>query len=949
MSISKLAVAVFIFTFSLCVQDSSSDTATTAAKFIHPKYEIKASIDSAHKIINASEKVLFTNNSTYVVDSLYFHVYPHRQYTENEKSILMRYAGFFKVDPFPEGFQTPEVKLAKVQVQGTDAAHSYEGEDGTILKIDLAQPLLSAETVEVTIDFSVSIPHAYGRFGWNENVFAVSRWYPILSVLKDDGWKNYPFYPFHRPFYSDSAYYSVELTIDADQTPAHSGELIREEAVSDGKKKLFIDSKFPIREFSLAMSKDYQYIDEELNGVRLRSFYLPEGKAHAQKALQSAKDMFVFYSSRLGEYPYKIFNLVPVHLGYGGEQMSNMAFFDTRVYSLPGFLDRYLDFLIAHETGHQWFYNLVGSDGFKEMWIEEGIHSHFLLDYLENKYGANAEILNWPSWLEGVKWMFPEFTFRRSREVRYKMISRIGLDHEVVGELSSFMEPSSIFSVTYGKGSRITGMLRDYMGEEAFTRAFKRIFEQYRFKNISVAELFQVCEQESGKELDSFAQQWLYTDGYFDGAITKVEGNKVSLRHLGRVRMPASVKVKYADGTEEKVFWDQTEDEGEILFSGKAAIKSVEIDPEKILLDFDLTNNRWPSRLNVKPVPYYFGLYDVPVFLPDDGYNLVFGPEIANGGPGVKVSLQKPYDQHVYAATSYDFSEGLHHSRGGYQISNLFDSQTALGVEVANRTDYDGDEDLASGQIFLRKELWPIQYGLSSINDHVTLYVLRNQGLEPTLILGGSEDARNFSYLKRSEAIVGTNIHFERLAPYPDPYQGYKANFMVENSGHFLGATQHFSRAAIDASIYAKVTQKSKLAFRFKLGGGFPDDKNLFQLGGFDGLRGYDRKELRGANALLGSLEYRFPIKDKLHWAVLDNALSIDEIGGVLFFDAGHNWYSSFDESTLKKDAGVGLRATVNIGSYFEKLILRADVAQPINEDTLDDETHYWFGVNHAF
>lgn len=912
-----------------------------------PRYQINATLDASEKTISAVEKVVFTNSSSKPVDSVYFHIYPNRHYTQKEKDTLMRYAGFFKVNPFPEGFQNSKFEIVNVKAGGVEVASVIEEGDATILRVPLAAPLAPGATTEIVIDFKVALPHAYGRFGWNENVIALARWYPILSVLEEDGWKNYPFYPFHRPFYSEAAYYQVELTLDAAQTVVHTGVLQKEESLENGIKKLTIDTPLPVRDFALAVSADYQYVEEKLNETTIRSYFLPGGEKHARKALASAKDMMSFYGRRFVEYPYPVFNLVPVYLGYGGEQVSNMAFFDTRVYGLPAFLDRYLDFLIAHETGHQWFYNLLGSDGFKEMWIEEGIHSYFLQLYIEEKYGKDAEIAVWPHWLEDFKWLFPKFTFTRAREVRYKMISRIGLDHEVLSELSSFMEPSSIFSVTYGKGSRIAGMLHDYVGDEAFLQAFQKMFTDYRFKNIHVDEVIGRLEKESGRDLQNFAGQWLRSDGYFDAAVQQVKDNKVTLRHRGEIRVPVAVQVLFTDGTKENIIWDSRNNTEELAFEKKASIRSVTIDPNRKRLDYDLTNNFWPRNFNVIPVPFYFKLYDVPVFVPDDGYNLVFGPEFANGGPGVKVSLQQPYDQQVYAATDYEFSEGLLHSRIGYQLSNIFRTQTALGFEIANRTDYDGDEDLVSGKVFLRRELWPVQYGLSAINDHVTLYLLRNRGLEPTLILGGSEDARNLSYLKREEAIAGVNFHLERATPYPDPHQGFKTDIVAENSGHFLGATQHFTRASVDTSLYTKVTPKTKLAFRLKYGGGFPDDKNLFQLGGMDGLRGYDRKEVRGASALLGSVEYRFPLKEGLRWSVLDNAFSIESLGGVVFFDAGEAWYSSFEEASFKKDAGLGVRATVNIGSYFEKVILRADVAQAIADD--EEEPRFWFGINHAF
>lgn len=911
-----------------------------------PNYDIEATIDVSSKLISAHQRVVFINRTSKPTEALYFHVYPNRMYTPKEKAFLLRYAGYFKVDPYPDGFPKDVFQIQNATRGNETLLFAIEGEDRTILKVALGKALGPGEAVTVDLHFTLKIPHAYGRFGWNEKVIALSRWYPILSVYDENGWSNYPFYPFHRPFFSEASTYRVRLTVPSDQTVIHTGDLVNEENAGTMKTMEF-KTPIPVREFSLAMSSEYKYVEGKFKSTTIRSYYLPGREERAQEAVNNAVSLMEYYSPKFGDYPYESFSIAPVYLGYGGEQMSNLVFIDTRVFELPKGLYRYFDFLIAHETGHQWFYNILGIDSFKEIWMEEGFNSYFLQDYLEDKYGKDASIIDinrWPKWAQI---FVPHLSFRTTGGIHYKLLARQGMDHPIIDKLSGYAEPSSIFSLAYGKGSMVVKMLRVLMGDEAFYRTFARLFKEYSYRNVSLADFKRICQEESKTDLEDFFNSWLHTAEKFDVAVAGVKGQEIRLENRGGIEMPVDVEVQFADGETKNLEWDANTGKQTLNAEGSSRIKRVTLDPEEHWLDLDKTNNHWPRRVRFYPVPLYLPVHDLPIFWPESSYNVVAGPEF-DQGVGIKASVQKPYDQILYAASDYDFNEKWQTSRIGYEKDNLFDSMMAFGVEMKNRTDFDdGEEDLVSGKVFLRKELWPSAYGLTDINDHVTLYLIRNQSLNRTKIFGGSEYVRNASYLKNDEAIVGAAFHLGNARPHPDPREGYTLDTMVENSGHFWGATQQFTRSMVDYRFFRPVTAQSKIGIRTKYGWGSVDDKNLFELGGIDGLRGFDRKTVRGANALLGTAEYRFPLISKINWSFFDHLITLRKVSGVAFFDAGQSWYDSFKNTDLRRDAGLGLRIHMSIGSYLEDAILRIDAARAISDP--EDDVHVWVGLNHAF
>lgn len=944
--VHHLILLMIVLTSGLFITTESKAELLKPARLASVSYQIDAVIDTNKKVISANQKVSFTNPTAVPTDALYFHIYANRYYTPREKSFMMRYAGYFKADPFPHGFPVDPVKMISVSLDGKPLQFSINGDDKTILKVVLPKPLVGGEPVTVDMSYTVDIPNAYGRFGWHQNIFALSRWYPILSVYTDEGWSTYPFYPFHRPFFADAAIYKVRLRVAHNQVVVHTGDLVKE--TEEGPDKVLdIETPLPVREFTMAMSPDYRVVEGKHNITTVKSYYLPGREKKGREALETALELMDFYAGKFGDYPYKTFSIAPVTLGYGGEQMSNLVFIDSRVYDLPRFLKRYFDFLIAHETGHQWFYNLLGIDSYKEIWMEEGFNSYFLLEFLEHKYGKDAGVMDLsrlPDWLKN---QIPNLSFRKTTGVRYKMIARQGLDHPIIDKLSGYAEPSTIFSLAYGKGSIVLGMLKEMIGQEAFDRVYRRIFQEFAFENVSLNDFMRICQEESHMDLTDFFNGWLKTAQKFDVSVRSVEGQEINLKNRGSLAMPVDVNVHFSDGTEKVLSWDAKSKYKTLDAQGTAPIRSVTLDEKKKWLDLDRTNNYWPRQWKIKPVAFYFPVYDLPFFLPEDSYNVVVGPEI-NQGLGIKASVQKPYDQILYGATDYDFNNKWQTSRVGYELENVFNSLMTAGVEMQNRTDLDGgEEDLVSGKLYLRQELWPAAYGLFDVNDHITYYLIRNQSLKSSKLFAGGENIRNASYLMDDQAIVGTALHLGRARPYPDPREGFNFDAMVENSGHFLGATQQFTRAMLDYSVFSPVTVQSKLALRLKYGWGSASDKNLFELGGIDGLRGFDRKTVRGANAALSSVEYRFPLINGIHFNFWDHIVSLQKISGVAFFDLGQSWYDSFNNSKLRKDAGLGLRFHMDIGSFLEQVIVRLDAAQAINDD--EDDVHYWFAVNHAF
>jgi hypothetical protein len=102
-------------------------------------------------------------------------------------------------------------------------------------------------------------------------------------------------------------------------------------------------------------------------------------------------------------------------------------------------------------------------------------------------------------------------------------------------------------------------------------------------------------ENEGGEDLGWFWRGWYMNNWKFDMAVDKIEGSQVTISNRGQLVLPATVEVKFKDGTLMRVRLpvETWLSKSEYVWSvaGGKAIESVVIDPDHILPDDDRSNN----------------------------------------------------------------------------------------------------------------------------------------------------------------------------------------------------------------------------------------------------------------------------------------------------------------------------------------------------------------------
>ncbi|MEJ2277379.1 MAG: M1 family metallopeptidase [Candidatus Lokiarchaeota archaeon] len=368
-----------------------------------------------------------------------------------------------------------------------------------LLWINLLETLQPYARVKFVISFISVLPdggydraNSYGSDYSNSRIYKFASFYPIPCVYdKEDQWNTDPYLHTGDPFYFDMAYYNLFIKASKDMIIAATGKLIERKEV--GTIYLYhFDPIYPVREVTFSASKDFIVETTLLKGINVSVYYLPKSSEIWQgDALKYVKRALSLYNSTFGEYPYPTLNIVEEYTIFGGMEYPCQVYateaIDTWGYPL-GYKKGYLEKVIAHESCHQWWYNLIGNDEVDYGFLDEGL-TCWSTDYYGEHYYADWEHFQLTPYIDEV----------RTNYIETGQPSRI---NQTVYECAS--TNTDYYFVSYHKAPLIFELLRDYVGSEHYLKSLKTYFKTFEFEIVDLRDLQNVFENVTGSDLDWF-------------------------------------------------------------------------------------------------------------------------------------------------------------------------------------------------------------------------------------------------------------------------------------------------------------------------------------------------------------------------------------------------------------------------------------------------------------
>lgn len=269
-----------------------------------------------------------------------------------------------------------------------------------------------------------------------------------------------------------------------------SNGLLISESDSDGMRTAHWKHKYPIADYliGIAISNYAVYTDTAYSLgqlVPVLNYVYPENLEKAKRETKATVDFIDFYSKLLMKYPFSNEKYGHAQIGWGGGME----------HQTMTFLGRFDYDIIAHELAHQWFGDMVTTNSWHDIWLNEGFatyfnglaHEHFSYDYY------------WPIWKA------------------WNLAAVVKLPGGSV-YVADTTDDNRIFDsrLTYSKGALVLHALRWVIGDLAFYEACRNYLNdpdaQYGFATTDMLKAY--MEESSGMDLTEFFNDWYYGEGY---------------------------------------------------------------------------------------------------------------------------------------------------------------------------------------------------------------------------------------------------------------------------------------------------------------------------------------------------------------------------------------------------------------------------------------------------
>ena len=416
---------------------------------------------------------------------------------------------------------------------------------------------------------------------------------------------------------------------------------------------------------------DFSIVKDKWNDLDVNYYVEKEYENVAKDIFGTTPEMMTFFSTLTGvQYPWPKYSQMVVRDYVSGamENTTAVVHGETAQQHKGQLIDQNeWEGTIAHELFHHWFGDLVTTESWSNLTVNESFATYSVYLWFEYKYGkdrADAHMY------EDVQ------TYFESQSEDKNLVRFYYQDKE------HMFDP-----VSYHKGNAILHMLRNYLGDEAFFESLNYYLIKHKYGTAEAHDLRLAFEKVSGKDLNWFFNQWYFGKGHIKMDVsydynTLNNTVTVNINQKGDIfKFPLSIDIYEGERTLSHEVWVEGK-ESSFTFPFVKLPKLINIDSKHVLL----------AEINDKKTldNYIYQFNNAPHYL--DRLNAL--EEIAENQTNkeafntlIKAFKDPYYEIRIFALENMDLFQKYYKKEAIQKIENLaqFDKKTlvraaALGV-----------------------------------------------------------------------------------------------------------------------------------------------------------------------------------------------------------------------------------------------------------------------------
>lgn len=340
------------------------------------RYDVTLRLNGEDNTLAISETLTFRNDTGDALGSLGLRTWLNAFETEETSPAALEelYDACY-----PEGFSPGYLTVYDVLWNGERAAYRYENGDRTFMTVDIPALAPDGEGT-LTLRCVAKIPLCAHRTGYTQGQWRLCNVIPILSLYENGDWRREEYAPIGDPFVGACGDFTVTMYAPEGCAAACSAYLEK------GRDGAWRGSVRGARDLALWIGEGYERAERTAAGVRVISF--ADTGAGASRALDYVCRAVETYVTLYGPAPYETLSVCRADFPFGGMEYPGLILAGRSNY-LESRADT-LELTLAHETAHQWFCALVGSDSYYAPWQDEALCEYAMLRYVRARYGQGS-------------------------------------------------------------------------------------------------------------------------------------------------------------------------------------------------------------------------------------------------------------------------------------------------------------------------------------------------------------------------------------------------------------------------------------------------------------------------------------------------------------------------------------------------------------------------------